>query len=115
MSCALRLPTIRLVAKQANVELSATSSLNIGPLDGARNIENAKDLLSAVKNSHLWISRSGACCIEVSFAIDGCPILERVHLEGLAEVISNSEVFQQPLLNLNLPPLIRGFSRFGIA
>jgi hypothetical protein len=113
MSCALRLPTIRVVTKQANIELRATASLNIDPPDGARNIKDAKDLLSAVSNSYLWISRAGSCCIEVSFAIEGRPVSECDHLEGVAETINSSKVFQQPLLTLQ--PLIRGSSRFGIA
>ncbi|CEI64320.1 hypothetical protein FVEN_g11059 [Fusarium venenatum] len=95
MSCALRLPTIRVVTKQANIELTATASLNIDPSDGTRNIKNAKDLLSAVTNSQLWISRAGACSIEVSFAIDSRPILERDHLEGVAETIGNSEIWDR--------------------
>ena len=104
MSSALRLPTIRAVAKQANVELTATPSLNIDPPPGIQSIQNANDLFLAVTDSHLWINRAGACCIEVSLSIDDVPIFEHDHLESVIAAISNSEVFQHFLGNR--PPLI---------
>lgn len=112
MSCSLRLPTIRAVAKRVNVELTATPSLNIDPPEGGQNIDRANDLLSAVKDSHLWITRAGACYVEASFAIDGLPILHDAHLESLIEAISNAEVFQQPCRNLHA---LTRVLRFGIA
>ena len=99
MSSALRLPTIRAVAKLANVELTATPSLNIDHPPGTQSIQNANDLLSAVTDSHLWINRAGACCIEVSLSIDDVPILEHDHLESVITAITNSEVFQHSLGN----------------
>ncbi|RFN53221.1 hypothetical protein FIE12Z_2569 [Fusarium flagelliforme] len=93
MSSALRLPTIRAVAKQANVELTATPSLNIDHPTGAQSIQNVNDLLSAVTDSHLWINRAGACCIEISFSIDDVPIFGHVHLESVITAISNSEIW----------------------
>ncbi|KAG8674705.1 hypothetical protein FPOAC2_00738 [Fusarium poae] len=118
MSCALRLPTIRVVTKQANIELRATASLNIDPPDGARNIKDAKDLLSAVSNSYLWISRAGSCCIEVSFAIEGRPVSECDHLEGVAETINSSKIWDRLGVHLeynrSTAPSLPGLLSFSI-
>lgn len=92
MSCALRLPTIRVISNQANVELSASASINIDAPDGARHIATIRDLSSAVEDSHLWVARSGACCLEVSIAINGHPILETFRLNAIAEAVSSCEV-----------------------
>jgi hypothetical protein len=93
MSCALRLPTIRVIANQANVELSASSSFNIDIPDGALHIATITDLFSAVEDSHLWIARFGACCIEVSIAVNGRPVLETSRLNNIAGVVSSCEVY----------------------
>ncbi|KAF5629330.1 hypothetical protein F52700_7651 [Fusarium sp. NRRL 52700] len=102
MSCALRLPTIRVIANQANVELSASASINIDAPDGARHIATIRDLSSAVEDSHLWIARSGACCLEVSITINGHPVLETFHLNAIAEAVGGCEVWGR--LGVHLEP-----------
>jgi hypothetical protein len=92
MSCALRLPTIRVIANQANVELSASASINIDAPDGAPHFATIRDLSSAVEDSHLWIARSGACCLEVSIALNGYPILETESLDAIAQAVRGCEV-----------------------
>ncbi|KAF4441263.1 hypothetical protein FACUT_2765 [Fusarium acutatum] len=102
MSCALRLPTIRVIANQANVELSASASINIDAPDGTRHFATIRDLSSAVEDSHLWIARSGACCLEVSIALNGHPILETESLDAIAEVAGGCEVWGR--LGIHLGP-----------
>ncbi|KAF5719102.1 hypothetical protein FMUND_4891 [Fusarium mundagurra] len=93
MSCALRLPTIRVIANQANVELSASASINIDTPDGARHFATIRDLSSAVEDAHLWIARSGACCLEISIALNGHPILETESLDAIAQAVRHCEVW----------------------
>ncbi|KAG5753637.1 hypothetical protein H9Q72_003339 [Fusarium xylarioides] len=102
MSCALRLPTIRVIANQANVELSASASINIDAPDGARHFATIRDLSSAVEDSHLWIARSGACGLEVSIALNGHPILETESLNAIAEAVRGCEVWGR--LGVHLGP-----------
>ncbi|KAF5027556.1 hypothetical protein F66182_298 [Fusarium sp. NRRL 66182] len=93
MSPALRLPALRVVAKQANLEITAKPSLTIDLPDDAQSISTIDHVLSAVQDSHLWIIRTGACCIEVSVAVDGRPVLEHSRLKGIIEAISSCEVW----------------------
>ncbi|KAF5685367.1 hypothetical protein FCIRC_3493 [Fusarium circinatum] len=102
MPCALRLPTIRVIANQANIELSASASIIIDAPDGVRHIATIRDLSSAVEGSHLWIARSGACCLEVSIAINGHPILDAFHLDAIAEAVGCCEVWSR--LGVHLEP-----------
>lgn len=102
MSPTLRLPTLRVAAQQAEIELTAKPSLNIDLPDNAQPIATIEDLLSAVRHDHLWITREGACCIEVSIAVNGRPILESSRLESIIEAISNCEVPKLPLLTARL-------------
>lgn len=113
MSCALRLPTIRVISNQANVELSASASINIDAPDGARHIATIRDLSSAVEDSHLWVARSGACCLEVSIAINGHPILETFRLNAIAEAVSGCEVCWLCLGTSE--SVITELTRFGVA
>ncbi|KAI1068405.1 hypothetical protein LB507_004606 [Fusarium sp. FIESC RH6] len=78
-----------------SVRWAATPSLNIDHPPGTQNIQTATDLLSAVTDSHLWINRAGACCIEVSLSIDDVPILEHDHLESVITAITNSEIWER--------------------
>ncbi|RKK90533.1 hypothetical protein BFJ71_g11552 [Fusarium oxysporum] len=118
MSCALRLPTIRVISNQANVELSASASINIDAPDGARHIATIRDLSSAVEDSHLWVARSGACCLEVSIAINGHPILETFRLNAIAEAVSNCEVWGRLGVhlepNLSCPVQLPGLLSFSL-
>ncbi|KAF4455984.1 hypothetical protein F53441_1797 [Fusarium austroafricanum] len=93
MSRALRLPTVRAAAKQSNLEVTASPSLDIDMPDGAQPIATVHDLFSAVNDSHLWITRSGACCIQVSVAVNGHPVLETSRLESIVETISGCEIW----------------------
>ncbi|KAF5643878.1 uncharacterized protein FTJAE_2947 [Fusarium tjaetaba] len=102
MSCALRLPTIRVIANQANVELSASASINIDAPYGAPHFATIRDLSSAVEDSHLWIARSVACCLEVSIALNGYPILETESLDTIAQAVRGCEVWD--CLGVHLGP-----------
>jgi hypothetical protein len=112
MSPALRLPSLRILAKQTNVEVTATPSLNIDLPDYVQSITSVNDLLSLVQDSHLWITRSGACCIQISVAVNGRPILESTRLESIAKAVGNCEVSKQPEQQLH--PTLTRFYRFGI-
>lgn len=112
MSPALRLPSLRILAKQTNVEVTATPSLKIDLLDKEHSITNVNDLLSFVQDSHLWITRSGACRIQISVAVSGRPVLESARLESIAEAVSSCEVSKQPEQQLH--STLTRFYRFGI-
>ncbi|SPJ75037.1 uncharacterized protein FTOL_04768 [Fusarium torulosum] len=95
MSPALQLPSLRILAKQTNVEVTATPSLNIDLPNNTQSITSIDDLLSLVQDSHLWITRSGACCIQISIAVNGRPILESTRLESIAKAVSSCEVWDR--------------------
>ncbi|RSL71659.1 hypothetical protein CEP53_001409 [Fusarium sp. AF-6] len=100
MTPALALPSIRVHAKQANLEITATPSLCVDLPDDLPPVATIDELAAVVKDAHIWIARTGTCCIEISIAVSGRPILQNDHLQKTTELIQHCQVWNRLGLQL---------------
>lgn len=96
MTPALALPTLRVHAKKADLELTATPSICVDVPNDLPSITTIDELAVVVKNAHIWIARTGTCCIEISIAVNGRPILENEHLQKTIDLIQYCPVWLAP-------------------
>ncbi|KAI8719237.1 hypothetical protein NCS52_00704200 [Fusarium sp. LHS14.1] len=100
MTPALALPTLRVHAKNANLELTATPSLCVDLPDDLPPVTTIDELAVVVKNAHIWIARTGTCYIEISIAANGHPILENEHVQKTINLIQHCPVWNRLGLQL---------------
>ncbi|KAJ4315144.1 hypothetical protein N0V84_008532 [Fusarium piperis] len=100
MTPALALPSLRVHARQANLELTATPSLCVDLPDDLPPVTTIDELAAVVKNAHIWIARTGTCCIEISIAVNGRPILENERLQKTIELIQHCQIWNRLGLQL---------------
>lgn len=67
----LSLPTLDLFVSQGNLRITVASSLCLDLPTHLSGIETVDQLLDFVKESHLWIARTGSCCFDVSITVNG--------------------------------------------
>ncbi|KAI8688698.1 hypothetical protein NCS55_00124100 [Fusarium keratoplasticum] len=100
MTPALALPNLRVHAKQANLELTTTPSLCVDLPDDLPPVTTIDELAAVVKSAHIWIARTGTCCIEISIAVNGRPILENERLQKMIDLIQHCSVWNRLGLHL---------------
>lgn len=94
MASALPLPVLQVLLKQEDLEIAVTSSFCLDLPPRIANIKTIDQLLVEVKESHLWIARTGNCHIEISVAVNDDPILENEQLDTFARSIKHCDVCQ---------------------
>lgn len=113
MASALPLPVLQILLKQEDLEIVVTSSFCLDLPPRIANIKTIDQLLVEVKESHLWIARTGNCHIEISVAVNDDPILENEQLDTFSRSIKHCDVCQPyqvlSCLRLTMP------TRCGIA
>ncbi|RSL48923.1 hypothetical protein CEP54_012671 [Fusarium duplospermum] len=100
MTPALALPSLRVHAKQANLEITATPSLCVDLPDDLPPVATIDELAAVVRDAHIWIARTGTCCIEISIAVNGRPILQNENLQKTIELIQHCQVWNRLGLQL---------------
>lgn len=91
---ALPLPALQILLKQENLKITVTSSFCLDLPTRLPSIETIDQLLAVVDESHLWIARTGNCCIEVSLAVNGTQVLDSTQRDAFAQSIKKCEVYQ---------------------
>jgi hypothetical protein len=70
----ITLPEIRIAEKATGLSILVQASLCLGLPGGFEHLSSGSDLLSAVKEHHLWVARTGACQIIFSLSSHDSPI-----------------------------------------
>ncbi|KAK7415837.1 hypothetical protein QQX98_005619 [Neonectria punicea] len=97
---ALPLPPLRILLKQETLEITVTSSFCLDLPIHLSSIGTIDQLLAVVKESHLWIARTGSCCIEVSLAVNGTQVLDGIQRDAFAQSIKKCELWHRLGLRL---------------
>jgi hypothetical protein len=99
----LTLPTLDLLMSQENLRITVTTSLCLDLPSQFSGIESVNQLLDLVKESHLWIARTGSCCFDVSVTVNGDSLQKDKEKEAFSLQVKQSKARQ------HLPPAAVAF------
>ncbi|KAK7429249.1 hypothetical protein QQZ08_004259 [Neonectria magnoliae] len=100
IASALPLPALQMLLKQETLEITVTSSFCLDLPTHLSSIGTIDQLLAVVEESHLWIARTGSCCIEVSLAVNSTQVLDGIQRDAFAQSIKKCELWHRLGLRL---------------
>lgn len=88
----LPLPNLHFLLQQERLEVTVTSSLCLDLPSHLSSIGTIDQLSALVKESHLWIARTGSCCFDVSVSVNGDSMKEGRERDLFVRQVKRSKV-----------------------